>query len=641
VSYLALLLTSSKWKTRFVMKHSLEALAACMLSVALSPPTLAQVSVLTHHNDNARTGQNLSETTLTPAVVNTRQFGELFTNPLDGMVVAQPLYVPKLQINGASHNVVFVATLHDGVYAFDADNNTGNNDTSLWYASLIDPPKVTTVPVADQGCPKTGFTEVGIVGTPVIDPSTNTMYLVAKTLESGKYVHRLHALDITTGREKLGGPVVIKGSYDSDGNKVTFQDRHRMQRPALLLSEGMIYIAFGTAGCAWAPPSAAWMMAYDASNLKQLAALDVGPTQQAIPGMWMAGDGPSVDSSGDVYVATGDGHFDYNIGGLDYGDTLLKLGLGDGSFSLVDYFTPYNQADLYARDLDLGSSGLVILPDQRGQYPHLGIIAGKEGMIYLVDRDNLGQYNSMVDQVVQEEPFDPAKKVEIDGGATYWNHLVYFGGVGQRVKAFSLIDGVLSSGPVATSAAAHCSNSVLSLSANGARNGILWCVESHLGRHDLNAFNATNLKLLYSSNQNPTRDPLGLTTHFDMPTIANGRVYVGTSKNLVVFGLLPKTMVYGGNNQTGEVGSELAQPLQVNAVDSYEGKPIPGVTIHFSDGGAGGSFSNPNPVTNADGIASTTYTLPKEAGTYASISATNARFFSPSNFTETAVAHKN
>jgi hypothetical protein len=570
-------------------------------------------------------------------VVNTRQFGKLFTHPLDGMVVAQPLYVPNLQINGANHNVVFVATLHDGVYAFDADNKTGNNASPLWYTTFIDPPNVTTVSIAEQGCPNTGFSEVGIVGTPVIDPNTNTIYLVAKTFETGKYVHRLHALDITTGQEKLGGPVVIKASYDSDGKEVTFQDRHRMQRPALLLSDGAIYIAFGTAGCAQDPPSAAWLMAYNASSLKQLAVLDVGPTQKAIPGMWMAGDGPSMDSSGDVYVATGDGVFDYNAGGLNYGDTLLKLSLGDGAFNLVDYFTPYNQAALYAKDLDLGSSGLVVLPDQKGQYAHLGIIAGKEGMIYLVNRDNLGQYNAISDQVVQVEPFDPNRKVEIDGGATYWNNLVYFGAVGQPVKAFSLINGVLSSGPVVTTAAAYYTESLFSISANGAKNGILWGLETQVGRHDLAAFNATNLKLLYSSTQNPARDAIDPTTHFDLLTVANGKVYVGTSDNLVVFGLLPKNTIMGGNNQTGQLGTALARPLQVTAVDAYAGNPIAGVTIHFSDGGKGGSFSNSDPVTDANGIASTIYTLPNKAGTHKSISATNARFFSTSNFTETAV----
>ena len=549
VSYLAV---SLKSKREIVSKHFHKGGAVCvvLVFVALSVSSLAQVSVLTHHNDIARTGQNLSETRLTRAVVNTRQFGKLFTHPLDGMVVAQPLYVPNLHINGANHNVVFVATLHDGIYAFDADNKTGKNASPLWYTSFIDPPKVTTVSVSEQGCPNTGFTEVGIVGTPVIDPNTGTIYLVAKTLESGTYVHRLHALDITTGMEKFGGPVVIKASYKSDGEEVTFHDRHRMQRPALLLSDGAIYIAFGTSGCAQDPPSAAWMMAYSASNLKQLAVLDVGPTQKAIPGMWMAGDGPSMDSNGDVYVATGEGVFDYNVGGLNYGDTLLKLSLGDGAFSLVDYFTPYNQAYLYAKDLDLGSSGLVVLPDQKGQYPHLGIIAGKEGMIYLVNRDNLGQYNSISDQVVQEEPFDPNRKDEIDGGATYWNNLVYFGAVGQPVKAFSLISGALSSGPVVTTAAAYYTESLFSVSANGTKNGILWGVETQNGRHDLAAFNATNLNLLYSSTQNPTRDAIDPTTHFVVPTIANGRVYVGTSDNLVVFGLLSKNTrdtTTGGN----------------------------------------------------------------------------------------------
>ncbi len=263
--------------------------------------------------------------------------------------------------------------------------------------------------------------------------------------------------------------------------------------------------------------------------------------------MWMAGDGPSVDSSGDVYVTTGEGFFDHNVGGLNYGDTVLKLSLGDVVFNLVDYFTPYNQADLYAKDLDLGSSGLVVLPDQKGPYPHLGITGGKEGMIYLVNRDNLGQYNSITDQVVQEEPFDPTKNVRIAGGATYWNNLVYFGGVGQPVKAFSLINGVLSSGPVVTTAAAYYTESLFSISADGVNNGILWGIETQEGRHSLTAFNATNLKLLYSSTQNPTRDAIDPTTHFDMPTIANGKVYVGTSDNLVVFGVLPTKAITGGN----------------------------------------------------------------------------------------------
>lgn len=219
---------------------------AAVLWAVLSAPSVAQVSVLTHHNDLSRTGQNLNETYLTPAVVNSAHFGPLFAQPLDGMAVAEPLYVPNLEINGAIHNVVFVVTMHDGVYAFDADNNMGSNSSPLWYTSLINPPAVTTVPAVDQGCPGHGFTEMGVLGTPVIDPTTNTIYLVAKTLESGNYVFRLHALNIQTGQESLDGPVVIEASYVSNGETVTFEPQHRMNRPALLLLNGVLYIEFGT-----------------------------------------------------------------------------------------------------------------------------------------------------------------------------------------------------------------------------------------------------------------------------------------------------------------------------------------------------------------------------------------------------------
>jgi hypothetical protein len=609
------------------------AICVVLVSVVLSLPSRAQVSVLTHHNDNSRTGQNLAETYLTPDVVNYNHFGALFSHPVDGIVIGQPLYVPNLQVNGATHNVVFVATLHDGVYAFDADNNTGKNASPLWYRSFINPPNVTTVPIADQGCPSNGFTELGILGTPVIDPTTNAMYLVAKTKEKGTYVHRLHALDITTGHEKFGGPRVIKASYDSGGHEVTFQDQHRMQRPALLLSNGVVYIAFGTMGCKGNPPSTGWMMAYSASNLQQLAVLDVGPTQTGLPGIWMGGAGPAVDSNGDVYVATGDGVFDYTVGGLDYGDTLLRLSLAGGSFGLADYFTPYNQADLYARDLDLGSSGLVVLPDQQGPNKHLGIIAGKQGMIYLVNRDNLGQYNSVTDQVVQEVPFDPGSEIEIMGGANYWNNLVYFGGQHVPVKSFSLTNGLLSTSPVATTTYSYNFSSLFSISANGEENGILWGVEQKLHRSVLNAFQATNLKPLYQSTQ---RDPLHGTPHLVVPTIANGKVYIGTRDNVAVMGLFAKIVHTGGDKQTGHVGTKLPKALRVTVTDAYTGKPISGVTIHFSDGGSGGSFSNPNPVTNSGGVATTNYTLPGQPGVY--IITASRTGFTTAGWTETATA---
>jgi hypothetical protein len=594
-------------------------IAGCVVVVLVLLPqvSMAQVpvSVLTHHNDNFRTGQNLSETYLTPSGVNTAHFGQLFTQPVDGYVVAEPLYVPNLQINGATHNVVFAVTLHDGVYAFDADSNTGGNASPLWYNSLIDPPNVTTVPIADQGCPANGYTEMGILGTPVIDSTTDTMYLVAKTLENGNYVFRLHALNILTGQEAPGSPVVIQASYTSNGEVVTFTDQHRMQRPALLLSNGVVYIGFGTMGCKADPPSTGWFMAYSASTLQQLGVLDVGPREIAVPGIWMSGDGPAVDSSGNVYLATGDGAFDYNLGGLDYGDTLMKVSLGSGSFDLIDYFTPYDQAELDADDLDLGSSGPVLLPTQPGPNPNLAVIAGKAGEIYLVNQDSLGGYNSAVDQVVQEVPFDAsATFVEIYGGATYWNELVYFGAGGYPIEAFALTNGLLSTSPAQKTARNYNISSLFSISADGEENGILWSLEqTYNGVSDtgsiLNAFNATNLELLYSSGLNPA-------THLDFPMVANGKVYVGTQNNLTVFGLLPKIQPTQGNAQTGQVGTELPVALRVAVGNVYTKQGIAGVTVNFSDGGKGGTFSNPNPVTNSAGIAVTTYTLPPTPGTY-------------------------
>ena len=609
--------------------------AAVVAASALSPLSLAQtqkLSVVTHHNDRGRTGQNLKETLLTPLNVKTKLFGSLFTQQVDGLVIAQPLYMQSLDVNGVVHDVVFVATAHNSVYAFDADNNNGQNQNPLWFLNFGP-----AVPVAEKGCgPVTGFVEVGIVGTPVIDPNTSTMYLVAKTKEDGNYVHRLHAIDIKTGLEQPGSPIVIQASYISGGNQVTFTDQHRMQRSALLLSKGVLYIPFGTTGCKVSPPSTGWMMAYDPASLQQLAVLDVGPTQDALPGIWMGGDGPAADTKGNLFVVTGDGVFDYDVGGLDYGDSVLRLNLAGSNFVVSDYFTPFNQADLLANDLDLGSSGLVLLPDQAGPFPHLGVVAGKQGMIYLVNRDSLGQYNPTSDMVVQEFPFDPVLNTYIFGGATYWNNLVYFGARGRSIQAFSLTDGVLSTTPVAKTANPYNTNSLLSISANGTENGILWGVEKIKGSSIsiLDAFQATNLKFLYSSNQNPTRDALPTASHLALPTIANGRVYVGTSQSLVAMGLLSKLQPTGGRDQTGKPGKKLRHPLEITLIDVYSGKAIKGKPVTFSDGGVGGVFSKPITVTNNHGVATTRYTLPPAPGVY-KITATNLDFIT-GTFTETA-----
>ena len=556
------------------------------------------------------------------------------------MVVAEPLYVPNLLINGAKHNVLFVVTLHDGVYAFDADNSSGSNASPLWYTSLINPPTITTVPISAQGCTQTGFTEMGILGTPVIDPTTNTMYLVAKTLESGKYVFRLHALNILTGQESLGSPIEIQASYTVNGTHVSFAQRHRMQRPALLLANGVVYIAFGTMGCKSSPPSTGWVMAYSASTLQQLATLDVGATQSAVPGIWMSGDGPSVDSEGNVYLATGDGVFDYNVGGLDFGDTLMKLSLQSGSLEVEDYFTPYNQAELNEKDFDLGSSGLVLLPTQPGPYPNLGVIAGKGATIYLVNLDDLGQYNPLVDQVVQEVPFQTSSQTWINGGVTYWNQLVYLSGGHNAIEAYSLNNGQLSTTPVLKTSQSYNFPSLFSLSANGKQNGILWGAEQVFnGATDLasilGAFNATNLEPLYGSPSSGTH-ALAPGTSLSFPMVVNGKVYLGTQVNVTVFGLFGKMKTYSGSNQKGEPGTKLPQPLRVRVTDAYTGSPTVGITINFSDNGSGGTFSNPNAITNSNGVASTAYTLPAEPGVY-KISATGTAV-TATGFTETATA---
>lgn len=624
----------------FIARFSRAALVLAILPLLPCAIATAQVSVLTHHNDNSRTGQNISEPYLNPANVNKSEFGVLFTQAVDGMVVAEPLYVPNLQISGARHNVLFVVTLHDGVYAFDADNSKGSNATPLWYTSLINPPTVTTVPISAQGCTQTGFTEMGILGTPVIDPTTNTMYLVAKTLESGKYVFRLHALNILTGQESLGSPIEIQASYTVNGNHVSFAQRHRMQRPALLLANGVVYIAFGTMGCKSSPPSTGWVMAYSASTLQQLATLDVGATQSAVPGIWMSGDGPSVDSEGNVYLATGDGVFDYNVGGLDFGDTLMKLRLQSGSLEVEDYFTPYNQAELNERDFDLGSAGLVLLPTQPGPYPNLGIIVGKGATIYLVNLDSLGQYNPLVDQVVQEVPFQTSAQTWINGGVTYWNQLVYLSGGHNAIEAFSLNNGLLSTTPVLKTSQNYNFPSLFSLSANGKQNGILWGTEQVFnGATDLasilGAFNATNLEPLYGSPSSGTH-AVAPGTSLSFPMVVNGKVYLGTQVNLTVFGLFGKMKTYSGSNQKGEPGTKLPQPLRVRVTDAYTGSPTVGITINYSDGGSGGSFSNPTAITNSNGVASTAYTLPDVPGVY-KISATGTAV-TATGFTETATA---
>jgi len=529
------------------------------LLAVLGPCLQAQVSVTTWRNDTQRTGQNLNETILTPSNVNPTQFGQLFSQPVDGFVYAQPLYLPSVTVGGKTHNVVFVATENDSVYAFDADNNGSSNASPLWFASMLTVAHgagtgETTVPSSVLGTDIEP--QVGITGTPVIDPSTGTLYVVSKTMTTGSaFIQRLHALDVTTGLEKFGGPVVITATVSGTGNgstsgSLTFDSEWENQRPALLLMNGVVYIGFAAHGDVG--PWHGWILGYSASTLQQTGAFCASPNGVGA-GFWMSGAGLSAEiidpvnhPYGRMFVATGNGDYTASTpyaAGMDFGDSILNLDLTNGDPTIQDEFTPKNQSTLDAGDGDLGSSGILILPTQTaGSYPHLLVQAGKTGEVFLLNREGLGGYNTTTDQVVQELPSAVG-----DSGTwampAYWNGSVYYVGRGDVVKEFSLVNGLLT-GPTYKSTDAYNypgSNPVIS--ANGTGQGILWTVNSSGYPNDtpsiLEAYSAASLgTAIYTSSSNASRDNPGAAVKFTVPTVANGKVYLGAQKLLSVYGLL-------------------------------------------------------------------------------------------------------
>ena len=353
----------------------------------------------TVHNDNLRSGVNSSETVLTPANVNQAQFGKLFSYPVDALAFASPLYVANVNIPGSGfHNVVYVATEHDSVYAFDADGSASN---PIWKVSFLQN-GATTVPCGDTGECGDIPNEIGITSTPVIDPSNGTLYVVAKTKEGSNYVQRLHALDITTGAEKFGGPVVIQASVPGTGdgtNAVSFNALRENQRTGLLLSNGVLYFGFASHGDNG--PYYGWILGYNATTLQQTMAFNAAPNATQA-GIWQSGGGLATDATGDLFFSTGNGAFDADGGGWDYGDSVMKLGTGG---NVVDYFTPHDQGNMDSQDLDLASAGPTLLVDQAGAYPHELITAGKGGTVYVINRDNMGHYNPNNDsQIIQSLP---------------------------------------------------------------------------------------------------------------------------------------------------------------------------------------------------------------------------------------------
>jgi len=514
------------------------------------------VAVTTYHNDNTRQGWNAKETTLTLGNVNSRQFAKIFSQPVDGFIYAQPLYLPNVSIPGKGiHSVVYVATQHDSVYAFDAGSKTGSNPQPLWHKSLIDPSTgISTVLSEDVNC-KDIYPEIGITGTPVIDAVTGTLYVVTKEKhQSRTFVQRLHALDVSTGAEKFGGPIQIEGTVPgsgagSVGGRIAFDGLRNNQRPGLLLSNGYIYI--GWASHCDNGPYHGWVMAYDVHTLKQKAVWSA-TANGGLGGIWQAGGAPAADANGHVFLATGNGTFDADMGGVDFGDSLLKFAPpAQGQLPILDSFTPYNQADLSAQDLDFGSGGPMLLPSQPPGSPHkdLMIIGDKSGTIYLIDRSKLGQFNPAGNQIVQTLAGQLAC---CTGGITaWWNNNVYVTSVFDTVKAFKFdpAAGLLSSAPVSQTAQAFLyPPPFLSVSSNGDRNAIVWAVDTDTYIHRSNstgqpavlrAFDATDLgRELYNSNQNFSRDKAGKAVKFVVPTVVNGKVYVGTQDELTVYGLL-------------------------------------------------------------------------------------------------------
>ena len=507
--------------------------------------------VTTYHNDNARTGQNLLETILTPQNVNAAKFGKLYSYPLDGYVYGQPLYVPQVPVPGSGvHNLVLVATQHNSVYAFDSDSS---NPVPLWKVNFLDlDAGITTLSAADVNASDI-LPEIGITSTPVIDVTSNTIYVVAATKENGAFYHRIHALDLASGAEKFDGPRVIQASYpgvaqDGRDGVLAFSSRFQLQRAALLLSKGRVYVAF--ASNADSGLYHGWVIAYDATTLRQTGAWVSTPDGYQ-GGIWMSGCGISADKEGNLYLSTANGPFDAfgEQPGENFGDSVIKLTPVASGLSLADFFTPYNQVKMAQDDLDLGSSGVVLLPEQAGRYPRLAITTGKNGHIYVLNRDSLGSYSLVKgDRQVVQELSGLRQQM---GTPAYWNGRVYFGpGISPQkdgLKAFALRNGTLSAAPVSQSTAlTHLTRSTLSISANGNSNAIVWFVDNDAyyaakqGSAVLHAYDAGNLsRELYNSNQHFARDNPGQSSKFTVPTIANGKVFVAGANQLSVFGLLP------------------------------------------------------------------------------------------------------
>jgi outer membrane protein assembly factor BamB len=496
---------------------------------------------VTFKNDLARSGQNTTETKLTPATVTPSTFGLLRVLAVDGKVDAQPLYLSQFQIQGAAHNVVLAATEHDSVYAFDADTGA-----ILWQVSLLGAGEV---PSDTHGCNQV-TPEIGITSTPVIDRGAGThgtVFIVAMSKDAASAYHqRLHALDLASGAELLQGPVDIAATYPTaNGGMTAFTAGQYEERAALLLAQGTIYTTW-TSHCD-IPPYSGWIIAYAESSLARTAVLNVAPNGNAGPAIWMSGGGPAADAAGNIYLLTANGAFEPALDARgfpqrgDFGNSFLKLSPAGAGLTVADYFTMWNEVAESAADLDLGSGGELLLPDltdAAGSQRHLVIGAGKDGNIYLVNRDSMGGFNATANAIWQE--LDGVLPGGVRATPAWFNGTVYYGDAGSTLKAFAVKNAKLSATPTSQSPSHYgFPGTSPSVSADGDANAIVWAHESSKPAV-LHAYDAANLAIeLYNTNQAAgNRDHFGAGNKFITPTVADGKVFVGTTNSVAVFGLL-------------------------------------------------------------------------------------------------------
>jgi hypothetical protein len=593
----------------------------------------AQVSIWTHHNDNARTGANIAERTLNTSNVNITKFGKLFSLPVDGQVYAQPLYLPQVNISGKGvHNTLFVATMNDSVYAFDADSNSGANASPLWKVNFTNPAAgITPVPAGDLQAPGNYNVHgvVGILSTPVINQSTGTIYVLARTKENGQNFHRLHALDITSGAERPNSPVTIQASlpgkaYDAVGGVVSFNPLVANQRTALALSQGIVYIAW--ASLTDRDPFHGWVMGYDANTLRQVTVYN-DTVDGGRGGIWQAGNGPAIDAAGSLYMLTGNG--DWN-GSTNLGSSAIKL--SPNPLTATDYFTPSDWQYQNDLDLDLGSSGPLLLPGT-----NLVIGGGKEGIMYVMSTYAMGHLQS--NPTSQVQAFQAAIG-HIHGAPVYWQSpnlgpLIYVWGERTPLRAFHFnSNNAFDTAPIMQStfsAPPGMPGAMLSVSANGSQSGtgIVWAalpVDSDAVAADvpgvLRAFDASDLTHeLWNSLQNKTRDDLGLFGKFVPPSVANGRVYLATFSNQIcVYGLFNSnpdfsissstagTAVQPGGSAKVTINVQTANGLSTPVALSAGGLPA-GATASFAPSSVTGNSSSQLTITAGGATPVGNYTV--------------------------------